>query len=978
VSLPGINKLSGRLLWVTATLFGVLLAMTFYAHTLVRNNADESVELTRNNNQLSASVYVIKEILQQVDSQVYQYASLLDKTLHEQILFNIASVKNQTKSLSQHPSVLADKDSKKFSFELIEEIHELERNIEDYVLVMQSVESRYPGMPILMDFMEPINRRFSEAVELALQEGALTDHKPNVVEGDTYRVMHTLQEIRFAWSQQISWFRVFVANRMGAFGDPEVSMQRNLVNRSMFAHTVQELLNKLKVYEDKELLGLQQSESLRVMEQASQEYERFLAEAVDIYLSENWRSDIPILRDKIQPNLTVSRYYVSLLEERFKNFSENSLVKSQWTSATLSKFIWLFVGTIGFLIWAGYLIYIKSIRTPLQQMTSAMEAEAKGELFVPVQYSNAEEILQLQRAFDGMRSQVHSRQTRLQSILDNAAEGIITIDENSNIESINNAAQKLFGYTAEEVVGKNISIFMTDDIKQQHDDLVGKYHEYDMMGRSREVRALRKDGLVFPMSLKISEFMLDNKKLFTAMVDDVSEHHAAMETLRHMAEHDSLTGLHNRQYFLDELDRSIEQAKRSAVYDYACLYIDLDNFKYINDTLGHLAGDRLLIEIASIFAKRIRKSDLLARLGGDEFAIILSNVDALQAEKTAEYYREKIASYTFKHKGKAVDVGCSIGMAMLDDEIEDKEDIMARADIACHMAKRAGRNRIHVYVDEDQKNMNILYNDMGWSRLIKTAIENDQFTFEYQPVVYTASQDTYCYEVLLRMIDPNTGEKLLPGVFMNAAERFGLMVEVDCWVIRKAMGELADLQKQHKDLRFSINLSAKSLTESIILQTIEENIHRYNLQPGSVTFEITEDVAISDIGTAFEFIGKLKALGCRTALDDFGVGYSSFSYLKELPVDIVKIDGSFVRNMENEKLNYALVKSMNDICHTLGKQTVAEFVENESVLCKLQEIGVDFVQGYHTGKPSPHLESTATSPRQITTAASMKKNPNLH
>lgn len=792
-----LKRLNSRVVWVTMTLIAALLVMTIYAQQLVQHYAHEALKLTRNNAQLTSSVNVIKDTLQQIESQVYQNASLLDESIIEQITFDIASVINQTNSLVQHYSIKIDIESSKYSVELLAETSRLEKLIEDYLSVIQGIESRYPGMPVLLDS------------------------------------------------------------------------------------------------------------------------------------SDNRRSSISLLEDKIQHNLTVSRFYVSLLEGKLNNSSDLGLNISQRTAQTLSIYIWMFVGTIGVMLIFGYLVFAKSIRRPLQQMTSAMEAEVRGISFAPVQSSNVEEILQLQNAFDGMRLQVHSRQTRLESILDNAAEGIITIDENAHIESINNAAQKLFGYSQEEVLGENISIFICPEIREKHDEMMRQYEAYDMIGKPREVLARRKDGLVFPMSLKISEFMLGNKKYYIAMVDDVSEHHAAMETLRHLAEHDSLTGLYNRQYFLDELERVIAHSQRSKSYDYACLYIDLDNFKYINDTLGHLAGDRLLIEIAAIFSGRIRKSDLLARLGGDEFAIILSNVDFIQAERTADYYREKIAGYLFKHKGKSVDIGCTIGLAMMGPDIKNKEDIMARADIACHMAKRGGRNRIHVYVDDDQENINVLYKDMGWSRRIKTAIEQNNFVFAYQPILHTVTQEIHTYEVLLRMLEPKTGEILLPSTFLNAAERFGLMVDLDCWVITHAIQQLSDMQKHNPGICFSINLSAKSLTESIILKNIKAALRHNNLIPSSLIFEITEDVAIADMNTAIAFLCQLKALGCKTALDDFGVGYSSFSYLRDLPVDMVKIDGSFISNLENDKLNYALVKSMNDICHTLGKQTVAEFVENQ-------------------------------------------------
>ena len=947
----GLNSLNGRFLWMTGGLIGILLVITLYAQWLLGQSASAKDALSTNNRELTLSVNDMKETLQQLEAQVYQYASQFDHDLDMQILFNIDSLKEQVHSLALHSAVQTDKKSKQYTQDLVKEIARFEMNIDDFLLIMQSVENRYPGMPILMDLMEPTARRFSEAVELAIQEGTMTETHPASLEEDQFKVMLILQELRFSWTQQISWFRVFVANRMGAFGDPEISMKRNLANRGMFATTVQQQLAKLRAYQRKGKLGLQQTESLQVMLAASADYEQFLQQATQIYLSDNWRSDLPLLRDKIQPNLTMTRFHVALLEERFDEFSDQGLNNAQQTSIILTAFIWLFVSAIIGLLLAGYFIYQRSIRKPMLQMTSAMEAEARDQEIAQIQTSDVIEIQQLQSAFNGMREQVRSRQTRLESIFDNAAEGIITIDEQGRVESINHAALNLFGYREEEVIEKNIKMFIPEELRFKHDELMRSHQQSSVTIKSLEVMAVRKDGNEFPMSIKVSEFAIGEQRLFTAMVDDVSERYAAMQSLRFMAEHDSLTGLYNRQYIMAELERAVENAKRNDSFNHALLYVDLDNFKYVNDTMGHLAGDRLLIEIAAIFSKRIRKGDVLSRLGGDEFAILLANVDEAQAEQTADYYRDKIAKYKFNNDGRSVDVGCSIGVAILNNNITDKEDILARADIACHMAKRGGRNRTHLYQEADQQSIEDLYFDMGWSNRIKKALEEDQFVFAYQAIAKVAPDSIYGYEVLLRLRDPLSNELLLPNSFMSSADRFGLMVDIDCWVIEHAIRQLAAIQQHSPHTRFFINLSAKSLTEERILLTIQQAIENNPVKAQNIVFELTEDIAISDISTAIIFIQKLKQLGCLTALDDFGVGYSSFSYLKELPVDMVKIDGSFIRNIDTDKLNYALVKSMNDICHTLGKQTVAEFVENPNVSQLLEEIGLDYQQGFYIGYP---------------------------
>lgn len=380
------------------------------------------------------------------------------------------------------------------------------------------------------------------------------------------------------------------------------------------------------------------------------------------------------------------------------------------------------------------------------------------------------------------------------------------------------------------------------------------------------------------------------------------------------------------------------------------LYIDLDNFKFVNDTLGHLAGDRVLVEVTGLLRKRLRKSDLLARLGGDEFAVLLYDVDALQAVQAAEFYRHQLSDYMFKYETKAIDIGCSIGVSMFTPDVLTKEDLLARADIACHIAKRTGRNSVHIYHSDDKENMASMYADMGWARRIKDAIENNHFVLACQPIVHTSTLMVSSYEVLLRMRDEND-VFIMPAGFLPSAERFGLMLDIDRWVIVHAIEALGALRKETPNLRYSINLSAKAVCDTTILTVIKEALTRYDVEPSSVTFEITETVAIGNMSTAVDFLEQLRALGCFTALDDFGVGYSSFAYLKDLPVDYVKIDGSFVKNIETNALHRAMVKSMNEISHAIGKKTVAEFVENERSLALLREMGVDYVQGYHIGKP---------------------------
>ena len=459
-----------------------------------------------------------------------------------------------------------------------------------------------------------------------------------------------------------------------------------------------------------------------------------------------------------------------------------------------------------------------------------------------------------------------------------------------------------------------------------------------------------KDGSVFPVALKISTITIEGRELYIALLADISERKAMMQRLKSMAERDGLTGLYNRSYFQGELERVVERVRRAGESNCALFYVDLDNFKFVNDTLGHAAGDQLLIQIAGILGKRARKSDLVARFGGDEFTVLVYETSPEKAALIADSFRQQISSLVFRYEGQHVDIGCSIGMAMLGAQTRDASEALSRADIACHLAKRGGRNRVHVFTEADAGNVETMSLDMGWSRRIKDAIEKGKFLLACQPIVHTASRKITSYEVLVRMRDDND-ELIMPAGFLPSAERFGLSLDIDRWVIVNAMHILVQHRKTQPDICYSINLSPQAMSSPGIGDVIKEALDATQLDPAALVFEVTENAAISDMSAAVQLLTTLRSYGCRTALDDFGAGMSSFAYLKELPVDYVKIDGRFVKNLAANPVDQAMVRAMNDIAHALGKQTVAEFVENEASLKLLAEFGVDYAQGYHLGRP---------------------------
>jgi diguanylate cyclase (GGDEF)-like protein len=422
--------------------------------------------------------------------------------------------------------------------------------------------------------------------------------------------------------------------------------------------------------------------------------------------------------------------------------------------------------------------------------------------------------------------------------------------------------------------------------------------------------------------------------------------------LRRLADYDPLTGLPNRRYFTqaleDEIVRAVASNRSSAL-----LFVDLDQFKCINDTLGHAAGDRVLVQAANCLQGSLREHDLIARFGGDEFTIILKDITRDNAVRLVDTLVRIMQDIHFLEDGQSLNVLCSVGITIIDSGGFTPDELLSQADIACHEAKACGRNRSCFYeVSSEEKGR--MTADISWSQRIKSSLKNDDFLLHYQPIIELASREPLMYEALVRMRG-DEGEIIPPAVFLPAANRFGLMVDIDHMVIRKAFASLSGFRQRGLDLRFTLNLSGYVFNDTKLIGFIEEQIRENQLDPSAVVLEITEQVAVRHLGQAGGLIRDLMAIGCRFALDDFGTGFSSFNYLKHLPVDYIKIDGSFVSNMANDRIDQAMVKSIIQVAKTVGKQTIAEFVQNEETLQMLRDLGVDYAQGYYLGKPSAAL-----------------------
>jgi len=417
----------------------------------------------------------------------------------------------------------------------------------------------------------------------------------------------------------------------------------------------------------------------------------------------------------------------------------------------------------------------------------------------------------------------------------------------------------------------------------------------------------------------------------------------------HLAQHDTLTGLINRPEFERRTARILTSLADNKG-EHALCFMDLDQFKVINDTCGHTAGDELLRQLGKILRDTVRKRDTLARLGGDEFGVLIEHCSLEQAQRVAQALLKSIQEYQFFWEGQSFRVGASIGLVAITENTPNFTELLKMADSACYMAKDLGRNRIHIY-DLGDTELAQRHGEMQWVSRIHKALEENRFCIYAQPIIPLGKSDKQHYELLIRMLDDD-GDIIPPGAFLPSAERYNLIEQLDAWVIKNAFKLMSEHPDFVEQINFiSINLSGPSLTKSDFLDFITSQLKESGINANKICFEITETLAISNLSTAITFIKSLQKIGCRFALDDFGSGISSFGYLKNLPVDYLKIDGIFVKDMVDDPMDHAMVKSINDIGQLMGMQTMAEFVENNEIKGMLKALGVNYAQGYGTGKP---------------------------
>ncbi len=551
-----------------------------------------------------------------------------------------------------------------------------------------------------------------------------------------------------------------------------------------------------------------------------------------------------------------------------------------------------------------------------------------------------------------------SAQITLQSIGD----GVITTDAKGVIDYVNPVAEALSGWRLEDSQGRAIEeifrAFHEETCEPLENPLAVAIRRTRSIKSVRPMLLIRRDGNEIYVESTASPIRDGNGSVSGGVLvfHDVSEARELNRRLSYHASHDVLTGLVNRREFENRMERALKSAKaRETSYALCCL--DLDQFKIVNDTCGHSAGDALLGQVGALLKSKVRWRDTLARLGGDEFGILLESCSLDEAMRTAEALREAVRNFKFTWEERTFRLGASIGVVPISADNADVASVLSAADSACQAAKEAGRNRVHSFEENDLDLMR-RRREMQWAARINNALEEGRFELFRQTILPLQKADSGAhYELLLRMRD-EAGKIVSPDNFMMAAERYGITPNIDRWVIENAFRWLVSEADERARLTMcSINLSGQSLGDDKFLPYVIDQFHRSGLDASKICFEITETAAIASFSQANRFIQALKELGCKFALDDFGTGLSSFGYLKHFPVDYLKIDGSFVKEILHDPIDREMVRSINEIGHLTGKQTIAEFAENQEIINMLQNLGVDYAQGYGVSQPQRVLKA---------------------
>lgn len=560
---------------------------------------------------------------------------------------------------------------------------------------------------------------------------------------------------------------------------------------------------------------------------------------------------------------------------------------------------------------------------------------------------------------DERLNRAHAELRLYRRCLEETGDSVIITDHRGLILKVNQAFEDANDYSQAEVRG----IFLGDLIAPHHRSSFNQEVWPQLAARGKwrgEFDCRKKSGTQYTAEFSFSSVKDEHQKIIAhiAISRDTTMRKRYQNKLIQLINHDPLTGMFNRRRFEQELHRELAKARRQELH-FAVLWLDLDQFKEVNESLGHKAGDSLLVALSAALPDLLREEDVAARMGGDEFAILMSNTDKKQAELAAKRIIDGIRNLKLRVDGTDIRVTTSVGIALYPNHGINVQDLLARADIALYQSKDLGRNKLKTYQpgDGEQHKSNAR---VEWTRQLREAIEKDRFVLHGQPIVDVNTNQITHYELLVRMLD-DQNNLVMPNAFIPIAERSGIIRDLDHWVCANAIKLLAQCTAAGHMQPLSINLSASAFCDDSIVKLIQSRLQALKIDPSLLIIEITESSAIADIHNAKQFLHTLKKFGCQIALDDFGVGFSSFSHLKHLDTDYIKLDGSFIRDLLKDDADRCIVEATIKIARQLGKRTVAEWVENQETLDLLRSLGVTFAQGYHIGKPAifPPLRKAA-------------------
>lgn len=555
---------------------------------------------------------------------------------------------------------------------------------------------------------------------------------------------------------------------------------------------------------------------------------------------------------------------------------------------------------------------------------------------------------------------LRQEQSRAQVTLASIGDAVVTTDSLGRVEYLNPTAERLCAISNDNAIGHQLADILTlirEDSQEPLGNIASLCAKRKVaLSMQDRISLMRPDGSRFPIQATAAPIRSESEAVrgVVVILRDVSRERELQTELTRQATHDSLTNLLNRNAFETHLVQALDSA-RARGREHALCFIDLDQFKVVNDTCGHVAGDELLRQFGLLMRRHFREGDdVIARLGGDEFAVLLHDCPMAQAVNRAEHLREELVEQTFSWDQQVFRPGASIGITPINCDSKDIGQILSAADAACYEAKDLGRNRVNLYNPDDVESAQ-RHGEMHWVSRINNALERDHFVLFGQPILDLTDDDStnWGIEVLLRMTEQD-GTLIPPGAFLPAAERYNLIERLDRWVISNTLAMLEACV--HPPQQLFLNISGPTLNQASFLPFLNDQLDRHPVDPRILVFEVTETAAIRNLASALKLISELKSLGARFALDDFGTGVSSFAYLKNLPVDYLKIDGSFVRDLDRDPLDQALVEAIHKVGTTLGLETIAEFIETRSILEYVRALGITRGQGYGVAAPRPLVE----------------------